>query len=399
MNKLVFKPFWSYDVISTEKWLSKMAAIGFELKSVHFKSRIFVFQEEQPKLSTYRIVYDKSQTGLTKTLQNCGWFIVDERKRWVFIQNNNDEIALYPQRDSIIAKNRRLSLVALILLVIMGCNALMSLGIMVLLILMSNASVKYVPAPYPILDLVPYLLGLMNILIMSWIIFTFIKTRSGLKKLSAECGVNVSPAVLGNSINNHRIDQEIEASKRVKIRRLWWYYDFDELIEWLEQKVSEGLKLRYIKRGFTFMFEKTMPSKVKYYVDTRRNVRQDYYDLHILAGYNLVYDSTIQFGRIIIWSRKYSEGESTPEGHNDNTERHDGAKRLLKNNLKWILYWLVVGATQLFIAFNSIFILKINQLKWVLPLSIWTVLIAINLYALYKSIRGYRKTKRKAEEN
>lgn len=398
MSKHVFKPFWSYDVIATEKWLTKMATSGFVLKSVHFKSRIFVFQEEQPKTSTYRIVYDRGENDLTKTLQNCGWRIVDGRKRWVFIQNENGEIALFPQRDSIIAKNKRLSFVTMILL-IMGCYELIMVLVMVILVSSSSGSVEYVPALYPILNLVPYLFELLNISILSWLIITFVKTRMGLKKLSAECGFNVSPTVLGNSVHNTRIKQYIEASNCVKIRRKWWFYDFDELIEWLEQKAGEGLKLRYIKHGFTFVFEKTMPCKVKYYIDTHRKIMQDYYDIHTQAGYNLVYDSTIQLGRIIIWSREYADGEPVPEMYFDNAERLDCAKRLLRNALKWILYWLALGAFQLTIIFNSFFIQRINQIIWVFPLSIWTLLIAVYLYALYKSIRGYQKVKRKIREN
>lgn len=398
MIKHIFKPFWSYDIISTEKWLSKMAASGFILKSIHFKSRIFVFIKEQPQILTYCIIYNKGNNKLNETLENCGWSIVDKSKHWCLIQNCNNEINLFPRRDKIIAKNKRLSFITIILLGIFSAYDFFGIVIITLTFtFMSNsgAPVKYVPAPYPILDLVPYFMAILDILILFWLIFTFVKTRIGLKKLSVESGYNVSPSVLGNSIKNQYIKKDIEASKCVKIRKLFWFYDIDETFEWLEQKTGEGLVLRYIKSGITFMFEKATPRKIKYFIDTNPNLTQDYYDIHIQSGYILLHDSTALYGRIIIWCKEYCDGEPEPNMYSDNVERLDCAKRLLKNNLKFIIIWLVLGTIQIFVVINIICYFKTLNAISVFDLLIWAFLVITYFIALYKSIRGYQKLKNK----
>jgi len=402
MSKNVFKPFWSYDVISTEKWLSKMTAADLILKEVHFKSRIFVFEEEQPLSITYQIIFDKGQKGLTKTLENCGWNITDKRKAWSFVENRNQEISLFPQRESIIAKTKNMSFVTFILLILMICYEIFNLGIQLVVFIYvraNNTPVEYVPAPYPILDLVPYIFVFLNISILTWLIFTFIKTRIGLKKLSLESGFNVSPELLGDSIGNTIINKKIEASEELKIRKHLWPYDFVQLTEWLEHKALEGLKLKYIKKRFTFIFERTRPCKIKYFVDTQKKVTQGYYEIHTQAGYNLVFDSKILFGRVILWSKEYTEGSPVPEMFNNNEERLDCAKRLLRNSYKWTIYWLLLGASQIFIAIKSIFLQHRIDLSWLLILLVWIFCIMLYLFTLYMSIRGYQKVKRKIMQN
>ena len=41
MSKIVFRPFWSYDVVKTEKWLSQMHAEGYALVRISFAARLF----------------------------------------------------------------------------------------------------------------------------------------------------------------------------------------------------------------------------------------------------------------------------------------------------------------------------------------------------------------------
>jgi hypothetical protein len=73
MIKKIFRPFWSYDVIETEQWLSKMSSAGFILLSVNFVRRIFTFEKTQPQNITYNISFDKSGNGLTLNLESAGW--------------------------------------------------------------------------------------------------------------------------------------------------------------------------------------------------------------------------------------------------------------------------------------------------------------------------------------
>ena len=59
VSKRVFRPFWSYDVVKTEEWLSQMHADGYALVSVNFASRLFHFEETMPAKMFYRIVPEK----------------------------------------------------------------------------------------------------------------------------------------------------------------------------------------------------------------------------------------------------------------------------------------------------------------------------------------------------
>ena len=63
MSKTVLRPFWSFDVVKTEKRLSEKHAKGCALKKVHFSSRLFVFEETQTAQMFYRIIFDKHTNG------------------------------------------------------------------------------------------------------------------------------------------------------------------------------------------------------------------------------------------------------------------------------------------------------------------------------------------------
>ena len=66
MSKFVLRPFWSYDVLKTEKWLSDMNNKGYSLKRVKFKSRIFVFEKSEYEKVYYRIAMAKTLINIHK---------------------------------------------------------------------------------------------------------------------------------------------------------------------------------------------------------------------------------------------------------------------------------------------------------------------------------------------
>jgi hypothetical protein len=77
MFKKCFRPFWSYDVQETEKWLAQMAGQGWHLVSVDFVLRVFRFVKGEPKSQTYCFEYGKFQdSSLPSGLEADGWAIL-----------------------------------------------------------------------------------------------------------------------------------------------------------------------------------------------------------------------------------------------------------------------------------------------------------------------------------
>ena len=63
MSKVIFRLFWSYDVVRTENWLKIMHSQGYVLKKMNFKARLFIFEKTQPATVFYRIIFDKNSNG------------------------------------------------------------------------------------------------------------------------------------------------------------------------------------------------------------------------------------------------------------------------------------------------------------------------------------------------
>src|SRR5690625_752418 len=88
MIKKVWKPFWSYDVLKTETWLSFMANKGYFLIDINRRTRIFSFQYGEPQRMTYRIAYDKGKSdSLASGLVEEGWSLVFHRGHWTVTTN------------------------------------------------------------------------------------------------------------------------------------------------------------------------------------------------------------------------------------------------------------------------------------------------------------------------
>lgn len=391
MIKRVFRPFWSYDIMATEQWLADMASSGLLLQSVNFRQRIFAFVVTQPRSIVYRIDFDKQQQGISQTLTNNGWTTIDVGRRWVIYANQDSEVFLFPQRDRVVNKVRSLSKLSLILLMFVGFYLLITVGF-ITFALWGSSETTYVPAPYRILDYVPYLLMVVNLSFLAWIIYTFSKTKKSLQKFSAIGGYNVDPTLL--NIPNQRIKKPDNLSKLIKVRKMFWIYKLDHIAEWLETQATRGLLLKHIHKN-NFYFEEGRPRQTKYFFDTQQNISEGYFDIHSQAGFDLLFDSRLQFGRLILWSKGYSETQQVPKMYTDKVEYLACAKRLLINNIKTIFYWLVLGALQLFIGFSSIFVQKTLQWSW-LPISVlWLIVIIFYLYTLFLSIKSYSLAKQK----
>lgn len=390
MAKRVFRPFWSYDVIATEQWLDDMAASGLLLQSANLKKRVFTFIKAEPQKIIYRIDYDKDGRGLSQTLTGCGWEAVATSRQWVIYANKDTEVTLFPQRDRVIAKIRSLAQLSVILLGFVGVFLLISTGITAFAI-WGSGKAEYVPAPYPILDCFPYFIMILNIFFLTWVIYTFIKTRKSLKHFSAASGFSVDPTLV--DLPNQWVQIPGDLSILIKKKKLFWIYNLEQTMDWLETQASKGHLLKHIRNN-SFFFEKNEPKHLKYFFDTQQSINEGYFDIHLKSGFNLLHDSRLQFGRLILWSKQYSPGEPAPKMYTDKKEHLASARRLLKNNLKTIAYWLVLGTMQLFLGLSSIYD-QINQCIWMPITGLWIILMVFNFIVLFMAVRSYMRAKQK----
>jgi hypothetical protein len=390
MTKRVFRPFWSYDVIATEQWFVDMAASGLLLQTANFRKRVFTFMRAEPQRIIYRIDYDKGGMGLSQTLTRCGWEAVAKSRQWVIYANKETEVTLFPQRDRVIAKTRSLAQLSIILLTFVGVYLLISTGITAFAI-WGSGKAEYVPAPYPVLDYFPYFMIILNISFLTSVIYMFIKTRNSLKHFSAASGFSVDPSLVGTP--NQWVQIPGDLSGLIKIRKFFWIYNLEQTMDWLETLASKGLSLKQI-RNYSFFFEETEPMHIKYFFDTQQSINEGYFDIHLKAGFNLLYDSRLQFGRLILWSKQYSPEEPVPKMYTDRKEHLASAGRLLKNNVKTVAYWLVLGAIQLFIGLSSIYD-QINQWIWMPITGLWIILMLFNLTFLFMALISYLRVKQK----
>ncbi|HHT47503.1 MAG TPA: DUF2812 domain-containing protein [Firmicutes bacterium] len=390
MAKRVFRPFWSYDVTATEQWLADMAASGLLLQAANFKKRVFTFIEAEPQKIIYRIDYDKEGRGLSQTLTGCGWGMVATGRQWVIYANKDTEVSLFPQRDRVIAKTRSLAQSSAVLLGFVGVFLLISTGITASAI-WGSGKAEYASAPYPILDYFPYFLIILNISFFTWVIYMFIKTRKSLKHFSAASGFSVDPTLA--DFPNQWVQVPGDLSGLIKKKKLFWIYNLERTMDWLETQAGKGLLLKQIRNN-SFFFEKTEPKHLKYFFDTQQSINEGYFDIHLKAGFNLLYDSRLQFGRLLLWSKQYSPGEPAPKMYTDKKEHLASARRLLMNNLKTIAYWLLLGAIQLFVGLSSIYE-QINRWVWMPITGLWIILMVFHLIVLFMAVKSYMQAKQK----
>lgn len=392
MIKRVFRPFWRYDVVATEEWLAGMAAAGFLLQSVDYRRRVFVFEKRQPQELIYRVDYSMEQEGTTPTLKKEGWRRVSSGRGWHILVNQNPETSLFPSREGVIKKTRTLLTVSCVLLGLSGFYLTVLAVVMIGIALSSDFEVKYIPAPYPILDLVPYAALAANAVFLAWIIYTFIQTKKGLTMLSVMAGYSLYPALI--KVDSRLIQDPPDLKNLVKLTRRFWFYNLDRLTSWLESQAARGMLLKFIDKN-GFYFEKDRPRKIKYFVDAQQNITAGYFDIHKQAGFTLLCDLPQQFGRIFIWSKEQAETDTAPEFYTDRAERFACARRLLLINLKWLLYWLGLGALNLFMGLSSLRTQGINQIFWVLLALFWLIMMILYLHPVYLSVVSYRREKQK----
>lgn len=101
-----WRPLWSYDLEKTEGWLADMAAEGQHLTAMNRLTRMFTFTSGDAEKANYQVIYDKSESGLPKGLENAGWEVAASDLRWKFAKNSLADIVAFPSREAVWERNR-----------------------------------------------------------------------------------------------------------------------------------------------------------------------------------------------------------------------------------------------------------------------------------------------------
>ncbi|MFZ7943553.1 DUF2812 domain-containing protein [Neobacillus sp. 19] len=328
MIKKVIRPFWSFDVQKTEKWLSQMAENGFLLEKINRIARCFYFRKGEPKTLTYRIGFDKMQgESLASVLMNEGWAKVLRAGSWFVTSNERPmgQIKTSTVRDGIIKHNRIISNIFGIILFWFSMMLIFFLSSFGLSLLSPDSQVEVVESPYWIFTYLYF-----AVLVMAFVlsVYTVIKIHQTNKNLLNEKATTQN--TLGKTYLSKSEEKEYKQSGRlIRKRKLGWMYAPDKLEQWLEKMEDEGYHLyRVSKTGTLFYFLKGHSRKISYCADYQNISDESYFDIHQDAGWKKMFVSFGSLQKWTIWSREYPKGEVKPVIYSDKTNQLKQARKV-----------------------------------------------------------------------
>ena len=237
-----FKPFWSLDILKTERWLSDLATRGYRLVKLNFNTSTFLFESSEPGKIIYSIVYEQGEAGaLPRALLNDGWHQVFRGRKWYIAANekNIDSVITFPARDGLFRRNRTLLLIlAGTLLFLLGLRLV---GLFLLLLIMSLTG--FWSFPVSPVDLI--------IICLAYFCFKLIIANKELYH---------QPAV----IQREESEEVPLPGKQIVKRRFYWHFEPDRLEQWLERMETQGYHLHHVnKLGICFFFIRDVSRRVK----------------------------------------------------------------------------------------------------------------------------------------
>lgn len=384
MMKKVFKPFWSFDVQETEKWLSSMAANGYHVIEFHRYTHRFVFEEGDPKKVIYQIGFDKNQTNVVSSaLENEGWVKVSRSKHWYILVNkqHQDEINVSPHREGVIKHNRKVMYIIGAVSAYILFSFFIFLTVFVVMIFSSDPW-NVEGSPLWSLTFLFWFIGFL-------ILFQTIKLYRSNERLSR--GIE---ELKDDSIEfSRREEKRLKDLGEIIVKRKFaWWYSPDKLEEWLEKKESEGYNLhRMSKIGNKFYFRKGPTRKVRYCIDYQNTVQGSYFDMHQETGWKLVYTSKSSWMKWTIWSLEYQKESQRPEMYTDKTNHLKQARRITFINVGGMLP-LVFVVSMLFSS-STPFTMG-GALTTSIFFIVFGLAILLNLYQALKSMMYYSRVKK-----
>lgn len=349
-----FKWFWSYRVLSTERWLESMAMKGFMLKDINRFTRIFTFSRSTPSKVTYSVQYKSGR--LSDRLKKAGWQEQLKVGKWNILKNEESNVPFYPSNDSLF---KRIRLHAYLFLII-SIFYLSTSPVNFLILYSFDNNPNFLSFIIPLLVL---------LLLASVTIFVFISYRA-YEKYTFN---------LNEDLKNSR--------KKIRKIRLGWMYQPLQTKKWLDEMHRKGYELDRVYAAI-FSFVPSKHEKMAYEVTFEPKLKSDYYTLHKEIGWQLKYTSNMSILNYSIWSMPYSGQAPKPSFTYDIAEKRQQIKKAFKMNITITLFLLLVLGQSLY-------------MQWVLDMPTSTLNIVLKYLITFmtffwiilttKVIIGYKK--------
>ncbi|SDB81892.1 Protein of unknown function [Pelagirhabdus alkalitolerans] len=325
IKKTFWKPFWSYHIQGTEKWLERMANEGYTLSRIQPKLSRFTFIKEPSTHQTFNIAFDRTQHHtLPQALQEDDWEMIDQKRKWGVYGNSKqkDDVKTSMVRDQLMSRNSKIEMAWWIFFIYILFNLLLqtSLG---LIIYFNEGTVNTtrVESPFWIVTYIVLAVQLVIIIIGVYSLVMLKKESRRLKNASTD-----------NDITLQTRDKPKNTSTNKRhFYKFSWIYSPDKLESWLEEKEQLGWHLTYVyKSGLKFQFEKSEPKLYAYHVQFEPRSDSSAHSLYSEAGWECIYTTSFSWHHWSIWRQSYSKEAEKPNIHHDQASQKQEAMRIAK---------------------------------------------------------------------
>lgn len=337
-EKYIWKPFWSFHIQRTERWIGEMAKKGYSLSRFQPKLSRFIFTEEASPHETFAISFDRSRLHpLPQALEEDGWKVRNKQRKWAIYGNEKqkEEVKMSIVRDHLETRNSKIRMFWWIYFIYIIFSFTFQAGMFLVLYLNSGSiTVNRVESPMWILT---YILFAMQIVVTLIGIYSLITLKKESKRLSEE---SRQSQILPDSSNK----PTTLPGKRQNKFKFNWMYAPDKLERWLEEKEYAGWHLTHVsKGGFKFQFQRSKKCFYAYSALFEGKADNNAHKFHSEAGWERVYVSGTFWQQWSIWRQAYSEGMEKPEINGDPESKKREAVRVAS-----IYTWMLVPIMLLF---------------------------------------------------
>lgn len=354
-----WRPFWSYDIEKSERWLGKLSSEGIQLTGINRVTRIFSFEHGVPEDVQYQIVYDKSSKTLPRLLEESSWRATLSDGNWKFMKNNSKELTIFPSREGIVKRNRLHFYVLAGLALFYIAPLLMMLSTLWVILTDINA---VEPSPYWWITAVFFL---QIIFVIGLAIYLTTKLKAFERKFFSGA-VDVG----------RKLDETFTKLK------FGWIFSPDLMESWLSEMSEKGNHLvRIDKSGMRFIFEKGESKLVSYVYDYQLKTAPTYADIHKGAGWKLKYISSLSFTKHSLWAQEYNEEEEIPKFTYDAKEKNVLVRKVVFSSAALVIYILAIAIYALWLSFSMQQDIGLNLfnnfMKWALIISLLSPIVII----------------------
>ena len=366
------RPFWSFFILGTEKWLGGMSSSGLHLCNLNFRGN-FRFKTGEPQKYRYCFTYQKFEGSPCRSKPNkYNWERLAQHDKWSIYKSTKDtkQSAMPNRRGLYLRNNSLLCLYAFISSIVL----LAALGIVfgVFTFFSSNAASNEDFFRQAII-----IIGVFVILLLSnFVLFLFLTSANS--RILEESGEAVPPEYAYRQFISHKTFEEwlekllIKDGDIFKRFRPLWFISPRGFENWLSRMERHGLNVYKVhKSGALFYFIKSSPRKIRYCVISSEG---DGVSQFIENGWQVVY-STVghygRFGRIAVISQAFED--KMPNPFKSEKESISNAARIMS---KFFISYLIA----LIVLIAVIFVLVYFGAS---SAGIWAVGIAASVCALF----------------